>query len=169
MSKRQSLVIGDVLSFKGADKKYKAIICTGIYSHHSPHYYEFAATTYSDENKPSLVDIINSKFYGVSNNKSFAYSKLELDNMWTIHPEVKPYYIGSYGFLIWRKDLRTFYDELELIGNINIVHNLAQNGNGSVNASSLNFFRDFFAFDSLNILLERGQETYQIKSILLDE
>ncbi|TSJ40599.1 hypothetical protein FO440_12680 [Mucilaginibacter corticis] len=169
MSKRQSLVIGDILSFKGIDKKYKAIICTGIYKDHNPHYYEFAATTYSDENKPSLVDIINSKFYGVGNNKSFDYSKLELDNMWKIHPEVKPYYIGSYGFLIWKKDLRTFYSELELVGNINIVHNLAQNGNGSVNASSLNFLRDFFAFDSLNILLERGQETYQVKSILLGE
>ena len=43
--------------------------------------------------------------------------------MWNLHPEINPYHLGSYGFLIWRKDFLNFRDNFELIGNIEIIDN----------------------------------------------
>jgi hypothetical protein len=102
MIKSGFLIPGDVLSFLAADNKYKAVLCTGIYNERSPHYYNFAATTYSSEVKPSLQDISQAGFYGVTtkNNEYFPYSELESENMWKVHPEIRPYVLGSYGFTI---------------------------------------------------------------------
>ncbi|MBV8391082.1 MAG: hypothetical protein JO080_14850 [Mucilaginibacter sp.] len=169
MVKVQSLSPGDVLSFLADDNKYKAMICTSVHNNRSPQYCTFAATTYSSYNKPSLVDILHSDFYGVGNTKSeyFAYSESELENMWTVHPEVKPYFLGSYPFIIWKKDLRKFQINLELVGNLNIVRNVHLHGNSGVNASSWDFLRQFFTDTKLNTLLERGQRTYRLRSILI--
>jgi hypothetical protein len=169
MIKIQSLSPGDVLSFVADDNKYKAMLCTSIQNNRSPQHCIFAATTYSSDNKPSLEDILHSDFYGVGNTKNeyFAYTESELKNMWTIHPEVKPYFIGSYSFIIWKKNLRRFQSNLELVGNLGIISNVDLHGNAGVNASSWDFLRQFFTDHGLNMLSEKGQRTYSLKSILI--
>ena len=169
MIKPQSLAQGDVLSFLADDNKYKAMLCTSVHNDRSPQYCYFAATTYSSATKPSLEDILYSNFYGIGNTRSeyFAYTESELEHMWAIHPEVKPYFLGSYHFIIWKKDLRAIQSNLELVGNLSIISNLDMHGNGGVNASSWDFLRQFFTDSGLNKLSERGQRTYSLKSILI--
>ena len=84
-------------------------------------------------------------FLGIGNiaNDYFKYPDKQLNKMWTIHPEIKPYFLGSYGVLIWRKDFIKFRDNFELIGNLKIVDNLDKNGNGSMNASDWTFLNQF--------------------------
>jgi hypothetical protein len=34
--------------------------------------------------------------------------------MWNLYPEINPHHLGSYGFLILRKDLLKFRDNLDI-------------------------------------------------------
>ncbi len=158
---------GDVFAFKAADGRYKALLCTSTYKERSPHNFSFAALTYDSMEKPSIESILDSEFYGIGNNKSdhFRYSDNELERMWTIHPEVKPYFLGSYMLVIWRKDFMGFRDNMTFMGNINIVDHLDKNGNGGLNASSWNFLQDFFQ-KFKTVLCERGQIPYKVSAIL---
>jgi hypothetical protein len=79
---------------------------------------------------------------------------------------MKPYYVGAYGFIIWRKDLQKFKSELIYIGNLKILDNIDKNGNGGVNASSWPFLQSFFN-DQIKVTLNgRGQKTFKVTSIL---
>ena len=88
--------------------------------------------------------------------------------MWTIHPNIQPYFLGSYTLTIWRKDFMKFRDNMEYIGRLNIIDNLDKNGNGSVNASNLDFLKDFFNEKHKSLLKERGQELFRIIAIIRD-
>ena len=161
---------GDILTFKGLDNRYKAILCTSTYTDKSPHNFTFAASTFDSEEKPKLDNIREANFYGIGNIKDdhFKYSETERTKIWTTHPEIKPYSLGSYGLIIWRKDFMRFRDKMELVGNVNIVDNLDKNGRGGVNASDWNFLTDFFTDKYKRILEERGQRTFKIESIVRD-
>lgn len=159
---------GDLLTFKTADERYKVLLCTSASKEKSPQNFSFAALTYDNEDKPTVEDILLSDFWGIGNTKNdyFKYSDIELNKMWNIHPETKPYFLGSYRLIIWRKDFMKFRDNFEIIGNLKIVDNLDNNGNGGVNPSDWSFITDFFTFKINSILPERGQKTFKLKAIV---
>jgi hypothetical protein len=162
---------GDILTFKGLDNRYKAILCTSCYRDKSPYNFTFAALTFDSEEKPKIDNILETNFYGVGNIKDnyFKYSETERAKIWTTHPEIKPYSLGSYGLVIWRKDFMKFRDKMEFIGNINIVDNLDKNGGGAVNASEWNALTGIFTDKYQRILKEeRGQRTFKVQSIVRD-
>lgn len=162
---------GDVLTFLGVDDRYKAILCTSAYKIKSPQIYHFAALTVDKLERPSIEDIRSSEFFGVGNSRDehFAYSNKELQKIWTIHPEIKPSFLGSYALIVWRKDFMKIRANFEILGNLNIVSNLDKNGNGGLNASNWNVLRDFFTNSYRNKLEERGQnKTFKVEAIIRD-
>jgi hypothetical protein len=168
MQKIKDVNQGDLLTFKGADGNYKTLLCTSTHKDKSPQYFTFAALTYDSIDKPTIEKILETEFFGIGNRKSdyFKYEDDELNKMWTVHPEVKPYYLGSYGLTISRKDFMKFRDNLELIDNIKIVDHLDKNGSGGMNASDWKFLQDFFNGKFRTVLPGRGQTTYKVKAIL---
>lgn len=170
MQKIKDINQGDLLTFKATDDKYKVLLCTNTNKNQSPQNFTFAALTYDSLNKPTVSDILDTNFWGIGNteNNYFKYSEIELNKMWTIHPETKPYFLGCYGLIIWRKDFMKFRDYFEIIGNIKIVDNLDKNGNGGMNASDFNFIKDFFINKINAVLPERGQKTFKLKAIMKD-
>jgi hypothetical protein len=170
MKKISDINQGDLLTFKANDGNYKVLLCTSTNKEKSPQNFTFAALTYDEIEKPTVEKILNNEFWGIGNRKNdyFKYSDSELNQMWNIHPEAKPYFLGSYGLIIWRKDFMKFRDNFELIGNLKIVDNLDKNGNGSMNASDWNYIKDFFANKINSGLIERGQKTFKIKAIIKD-
>lgn len=171
MKKISDINQGDLLAFKANDGKYKVLLCTSTYKEKSPQNFTFAALTYDEIEKPTVEKILNSDFWGIGNTKNdyFKYSDSELNQMWNIHPETKPYLLGSYGLIIWRKDFMKFRENIEVIGNLKIADNLDKNGNGGMNASDWNYIKDFFT-DKINSLLpDRGQKKFKLKAIIKDE
>lgn len=170
MKKITDINQGDLLTFNANDENYKVILCTSTYKEKSPQNFTFAALTYNDKEKPTIENILSSDFWGIGNTKNdyFKYSDNELNQMWSIHLDVKPYYLGSYGLVILRKDFLKFRDNFEFISNLKIVENLDKNGNGSMNASDWEFIKDFFA-NKINLVMpDRGQKTFKIKAIIKD-
>ncbi len=161
---------GDLLTFRATDNKYKVLLCTSTYKDKSSKNFTFAALTYDSLDKPTIANILDTEFLGIGNTKNdyFKYSEIELNKMWNIHPETKPYFLGSYGLIIWRKDFMKFRDNFEIIGNVKIVDNLDKNGNGSMNASGLTFLNQFFSDNYISVLSNRGQKPYKLKSILVE-
>jgi hypothetical protein len=168
MKKITDINQGDLLTFKANDGKYKVILCTSTYKLRSPQSFTFTALTYDDLAKPGVESILNCEFWGIGNTRNayFKYSDKELNQMWSIHPETKPYFLGSYGLIIWRKDFMKFRANFELIGNLEIVDNLDKNGSGSMNASGWDFLQDFFAEKINSIMPHRGQKKYKLQAII---
>lgn len=110
MQKLKDINQGDIITFIANDTNYKALICTSTYKDKSPQNFNFAALNYERPVLPTLDDILKCNFFGIGNTKNdyFKYSEKELNNMWSIHPDIKPYFLGSYGFTIWRKDFMKF-------------------------------------------------------------
>ncbi len=170
MQKIKDINQGDLLTFKATDNKYKVLLCTSTYKDKSPQNFTFAALTYDSLNKPTISNLLDTEFLGIGNTKNdhFKYSEIELNKMWAIHPETKPYFLGSYGLIIWRKDFMKFRDNFEVIGNLNIVNNLDKNGNGGMNASGWTFLNQFFSDNYISVLSNRGQKPFKLKSVLID-
>ncbi|MFD0752288.1 hypothetical protein ACFQZS_19190 [Mucilaginibacter calamicampi] len=63
------------------------------------------------------------------------------------------------------KDFKGFKNNLEIIGNIKIVANLDNNGNGSVNAGSWEYLNGISA-ESKEKIVYRGQTVYHIKAVI---
>lgn len=103
MNKISDINQGDLLTFKADDEKYKVILCTSTSKKKSPQNFTFAALTYNDKEKPTAETILNCDFWGIGNTRNdyFKYSDSELNQVWNIHPEIKPYFLGSYGIIIW--------------------------------------------------------------------
>lgn len=170
MDKIKEINKGDVLTFRASDNKFKLILCTSVYKERSPFNFTFAALTYTAETVPTLKNIINCEFYGIGNrnNEYFKYTSTELNKMWAIHPEIKPYFLGSYGLIIWRKDFLKFRNNFQIICNLSIIDNLDKNGSGGMNASVLTVLDALFV-NKLSILEnELGQQKFKIKAILKD-
>lgn len=167
MKKIDDVNQGDLLTFRTADENYKVLLCTSTYKEKSPQNFTFAALTYDDTEKPTVEKILNCEFWGIGNTKNeyFKYSDNELNQMWTFHPENKPYFLGSYGLVIWRKDFMKFRDKIDFIGNLKIVDNLDKNGNGGMNASDWDYIKDFFASQINSVMIERGQKTFKVKAV----
>lgn len=157
---------GDFVTFKASDGLYRIIFCIGVNKERSPHHFDFALTTLKSGIKPSLTDIRNSEFYGKGNRKDFRFEDTELEKMWRIHPEIKPYYLGTYGMLITRKALVSFKDKFELICNLPILENLGQNGNGGMNGSDFDILDDLFVKRLESFMKKQGQGKFRIESIL---
>ncbi len=170
MAKIKGINQGDLLTFRTNDNKYKVLLCTSTKKDKSPQNFTFAALTYNDLDKPTITDILNSEFLGIGNTKNeyFNYSDKELNKMWSIHPEIKPYFLASYGFVIWRKDFMKFRDNFECLENLRIVDNLDKIGNGSMNASDWNYLISFFSDNFISVLKNRGQKLFKLKSIIID-
>lgn len=163
-----TILKGDILTFKGKDEKYKIIICTSTYKKRSPFHYNFAGTDLSQNEKPTIKKVIESNFFGIGNRKNnyLPFKDEEIKQMWNLHPEIIPYHLGSYGFLILRKDLLKFRDNLEIIGNVEIIDNLEMNGNGSMDSSSWEILNNIFTNNFEELMKQRGQKKYQVKAIL---
>ncbi|SCW80341.1 hypothetical protein [Mucilaginibacter sp. NFR10] len=159
---------GDVFTFLAADNRYKVIICTSIYKARSPHYCIFAALTYDNEEIPVIEDAINSGFWGkaVYKGGNFKYPDSQIQCMWQYHPEIKPYYLGSYGLLIWRKDFLQFKDNMKFVGNLKIINDLDKNVNSSMNASSWLTLQRFFNSEISKVLTYRSQKVFEVRSVL---
>ncbi len=168
MKKITDINQGDLLTFKASDEKYKVLLCTSTIKDKSPQYFTFAALTYNDKEKPTTEKILNCDFWGIGNTRNdyFKYSDIQLNQMWILHPEIKPYFLGSYGLLIWRKDFMKFRDNFEFIGNLKIVDNLDKNGNGGMKANDWNFMNDFFTNKITYFLTDKGQQTFKLKAII---
>ncbi len=171
MKKISDIYQGDLLAFKANDEKYKVLLCISTYKEKSPQSFTFAALTYDDLEKPTPEKVLKSDFWGIGNTKNehFKYPDIELNQIWSIHPETRPYFLGSYGLVIWRKDFLKFRDNFEVIGNLKIVDNLDKNGNGEMNVSDWDFIKDFFTNKINSLLSDRGQKTFKLKSIIKDE
>ncbi|MBE8712825.1 hypothetical protein [Sphingobacterium hungaricum] len=171
MNKITDINQGDLLAFKANDEKYRVLLCTSTIKEKSPQSFAFAALTYNDREKPTAEKILSCEFWGIgnSNNDYFKYSEIELNQMWNIHPETKPYFLGSYGFVIWRKDFMKFRHNFEVIGDLKIVENLDKNGNGGMNVSDWNLIKDFFTDKINSVLTGRGQKTFRLKAIIKNE
>jgi hypothetical protein len=160
--------IGDLLTFKASDEKYKALVCTSIYKDKSPQNFILAAIAFDNDYKPTIAEIIDSDFYGVGNTKNdyFKYTNKELRKMWSFHPEIKPCFLGSYRLTVLRKDFIKFHERFELIGNLNIIDNLDMNGNGGMNSSAMDVLDNLFInLDSI-LIEKRNQKRFKIKAIL---
>ncbi len=170
MAKITDINRGDLLTFKAADNKYKMLLCTSTRKDRSPQWFTFAALTYDSFEKPTTSNINNIEFFGIGNRKCeyFKYSDNELDKMWSIHPETRPYFLGSYGFLIFRKDFMKFRDNFEIIGTLNVIDHLDKNGNGSMNISNWELIKDFFANRINSVMPDRGQKTFKVGAIIKD-
>jgi hypothetical protein len=168
MQKIRDVNQGDILTFKAADGRHKALLCTSTYKEKSPQSFTFAALTYDAVEKPTAEAILEVEFFGIGNRRNdyFKYADDELDKMWTLHPEVKPYYLGSYGLIIWRKDFMKFRDNFEYVGNISIVDHLDKNGSGGMNASDWNLLQDFFNEKFKTVLPDREQTAFKVKAVL---
>ncbi|WP_146191041.1 hypothetical protein [Sphingobacterium athyrii] len=170
MAKITDINQGDLLTFKAADNRFKMLLCTNTSKERSPQYFIFSALTYDSFDKPTTSNINIIEFFGIGNRKCdyFKYSDNELNKMWSIHPETRPYFLGSYGFLIVRKDFMKFRDNFEVIGTLNIIDHLDKNGNGSMNISDWELIKDFFANRINSVMLDRGQKTFKIDAIIKD-
>ncbi|WP_269235198.1 hypothetical protein [Flavobacterium flavigenum] len=171
MRKIKDIKQGDLFTFIAADSRYKLLLCTNIYSHKSPHYFSFCALNYDEIEKPTIEIIEYCDFFGVANatkNNFYNHSDEELEIMWSFHPEIKPYLLGAYNFIIWKKDFMSFYDNFEFIDNMKVMNNIDKNGNGSVNASSWDYLRKSFNEKFSEIMKERGQIAFRLKSIIRD-
>ena len=159
---------GDFLTFKASDNNFILLFCTGVFTAASPHYFTLAVTNYSHTDKPTTESIINTKFYGIGNRRDeyFKYPNDQLEDMWSVHPEIKPNFLGSYGLTIWRKEFMSFRDNFELIGNLVIITNLDKNGNGSMNASDMDVLNNLFVGNINELMERRGQQLFQTKAIL---
>lgn len=170
MKKIKQVQQGDVITFLASDSRYKALLCTSTYVEKSPHSYTFAVLSYDAPIKPTADHIRDGQFFGIGNTKNnlFVYPEHQLAKMWVVHPEIKPYFLGSYGLVIWRKDFMKFRDNLQLVANIPIIDNLDKNGNGSMNASSWSFLQDFFVDKYKTELAGRGQRKFSVHAIIID-
>jgi hypothetical protein len=168
MQKIKDINEGDLITFKAIDNKYKILLCTSTYKEKSPQNFTFAALTYDCIDKPTVDSVLESDFLGIGNTKNdyFKYSEKELAKMWSIHPDIKPYFLGSYGFIIWRKDFMKCRGNFEFIGNIKIVDNLDKNGNGCMNVSDWAFLQQFFGENFNSVLANKGQKPFKVKSII---
>ena len=161
---------GDFLTFIASDGKYKVIFCTSTYRKKSPQYFFLGATSLSMDTKPTIQDIVNSEFFGIAKKKegAFKYSESELEKMWALHPEIKPCFLGTYGILIQRKELKVFRENFEFVANLSIVSNIDKNGDGSFYPGNKTFMNNFFTNNLKNIMEQRGQKQYKLKAILKD-
>ena len=168
MNKIKDINQGDILAFKSDDGRFKALLCTSTYKERSPQNFTFCALTIDQREIPTIDNILNSLFFGIGNRKDEYYkcSENELERMWAVHPEIRPHFLGSYGFIIWRKDFIKFRENFTYIGNISIVDNLDKKGNGGVNASDWMFLKGFFNEKFKHVLHDRGQKLFRIKAIL---
>lgn len=159
---------GDILTFIAADGNYKVFLCTSTYKERSPHFFIFTALTYDNKKQPTIEDIEESSFFGIGNRKNsyFSYSDKELEQIWAVHPEIIPYQLGSYGFFIQRKNFMKFRENFKFICNFKILDNLDKNGNGSINSDDWNYLKEFFNEKLNTVMLDRGQKTFKIKSII---
>lgn len=169
-SKIPNIEVGDFFSFKASDENHRVIFCIGVYKERSPFFFTFAATTIRTKNKPSKEEIYQSGFYGIVNRKSL-YFKTEQNinsGMWKDHhPEIKPFFVGTYGLLISRKELMRSREDFEFIVNLPIIENLQQAGNGSMNANGMESLDKLFVTNIDELMAKRRQKAVVISSILL--
>jgi hypothetical protein len=167
MEKIKSIEQGDLLAFKTVDGNYKVIICTET-NKKSPQNFTFIALTYNDSKCPNEIEIRKESFWGCGTSKAnyFKYSLEEQEKMWAFHPEIKPFLIGSYNLIIWRKDFLKFRDNVLKIGNLNIVNNIDKNGNYGINVSSWQSLNNFFTLQIETIFNDIGQKTFKLESII---
>lgn len=168
MNKIKDINQGDLLTFLTDDGRYKVIICTSVYKEKSPQNFTFAATSIEQTNLPTIDEVIEHMFFGIGNIKAnfFKYPEEETNKMWNEHPEIKPYQLGSYGLIIWRKDFMKFRDNFNRIGNINLIDNLDKNGNGSLNVSDWEFLKSIFNQNLQELLHDKGQKQFKVKAII---
>lgn len=168
MEKIKDIHQGDLLTFIDTNDKYKVLLCTSTYKERSPHSFTFCMLTIDTPEKPAIEVIKESSFFGIGHttkNNYYKYSDEELEKMWTIHPEIKPYLLGSYNFIIWKKDFMKFRDNFEFTGNLKIVNNIDKNGNGGVNSSSWEYLKHLFNEKLHEIMSEKDQKTFKLKAI----
>ncbi|MFB3387710.1 hypothetical protein [Flavobacterium sp. LAR06] len=169
MEKIKDIHQGDLLTFKDVSGKYKVLLCTSTYKERSPHTFTFCALNIDTIEKPTVAAIKESSFFGVEHTTKsnfYKHSDEELEKMWTIHPEIKPYLLGSYNFIIWKKDFMKFRDNFESMGNLKIVNNIDKSGNGGVNASSWEYLKNLFNEKLLEMMSEKDQKAFKLKSII---
>jgi len=171
MQKIKDILQGDILTFRASDNRFKVLICTSVFKDSSPHNFTFTALTYDSENKPQIENVLQSEFYGIGNTKNdfFKYSDSELENIWSIHPEIKPYFLGSYGLIVWRKDFMKFRENFEKIGNLNVIDNLDKNGNGGMNTSDMTVLNNLFTKNTNGFFENKGQKRFMVKAIMKNE
>jgi hypothetical protein len=161
---------GDVFAFQGLDERYKAILCTSTLKVRRPFLFEFTALTIDTLIKPSLEDIVATDFYGKGNryDEYFEYSEAEKLKMWRVHPEIKPYCLGSYGLGISRRDFMKARDHFHFLGNLNVVDHLDKHSGSGMNASDWDFLKEFFTDKFKTVFQERGLNTYRVAAIIRD-
>tara|TARA_R110000868_G_C10586236_1_gene739127 strand:+ start:58 stop:567 length:510 start_codon:yes stop_codon:yes gene_type:complete len=167
MEKIKGIEQGDLLTFKTVDGNYRVIMCTET-DKKSPQNFSFIALTYNSSEIPNEIEIRKESFWGCGTSKAnyYKYSLEEQERMWTLHPEIKPFLIGGYNLIIWRKDFLKFRDRILKIGNLDIVNNIDKNGNYGINVSSWESLNNFFSVQIEIIFKDIGQKTFKIESII---
>ncbi len=166
MKKIKDIHIGDFLTFKASDGYYRVLFCSNIQKSRSPYSFNFCATTIKLSTKPTIQDIRNSYYFGKGNRNSHKFDENELKKMWAIHPEIKPYFLGSYALFIMRKDFMSFRDRFEFICNLPILEKLEQNGDGGMNSSNISILDDLFVNKIESFMKNQNQVKYRTEAIL---
>lgn len=168
MAKIKDIKQGDLLTFITAENKFRILLCTSANKEKSPQNFTFCVLDYNEAQKPAFEDIENLNFFGVGNmtkKNHYNYSEQELEKMWFFHPETKPCLLGSFSFIIWRKDFMNCRENFDFIGNLDILPNIDKNGNGGLNASDWFFLQNFFDEKFNNLMRQESQNLFKLKAI----
>lgn len=171
-SRSKKLSEGDVVVFKASDFQFRALICSSSYKIRSALYFNFLATSIEQLAKPTLTDIMDAEFYGTANSRDegyYRYKDSEIEQMWKVHPEIKPSYIGSYDFMISRKTIVSKENHFLNIGNISIPSNIEMHGNGGMNVDCIDCIDELFTDDIHTRMSELGQKLFKIRAIAESE
>ena len=152
--------------FKASDGFYRVLFCSSVQKSRSPYFFNFSVTTIKTVEKPTINDIRNSQYYGKGNRNDHRFEEIELEKIWGFHPEIKPYYLGTYELLISRKDFMSFGDNFELIANLPILENLILNGSGGMNAGDLHVLDNLLVSTIESFMKDQNQQKYSTEAIL---
>ena len=160
--------LGSVIVFKNAFGNYKAWICISVRSGAKAPYFYFMCLDFEGVDIPSLASIQGCNYYGSGNmlNPVEPWSESSLEQVWRIHPEVKPCHVGAYGLMVTRKDWKAMEAKFQFIGQLNLLPNLELHGNGSMLIKTFEFVQQFFDSSENQVFKERGQKQFKVAAVV---
>jgi hypothetical protein len=142
---------GDILTFQLEDKKYRAVICTGVDQYRGVCNYLLTPTTYNAIQKPDFKCILNSEILGrqISTSSDETGIRLEQPGIGKIWDYVGHgnFFFGLMIMAVPHKDVMTFKDNFEKVGTLEIIESLKQVGTLSYECSFDRFENTFGDLD----------------------
>lgn len=159
---------GSVFVFRNTDGRYKAWVCISHRKEAKPSYCYFMALTLDSEVIPSLEELQECSFWGTGHMRHpvLPWSDSWLEQVWRLHPDVKPCHVGAYGLMVSRKDWKVMEAAFQFIGQLSIFPDLELHGNGSMLIRSFDFVQQFFNGTESKVFLDRGQRPFKLAAVV---